>query len=178
MFRSIYAPKGQVRARSGPSSINESSEVVPVVEARTGERRSSTASSTDRILLEEARRNELKLAYLRPIWVGAFAALYLVIHLRPGLAGLTNYPRADSLRLAACALAAAGLLAALRRGWYEPWLRWVVPLADALVIWGTFALVLRDCAPCLPFGTLRFGVAGELTHAPPRRAIPAGAGLS
>ena len=92
------------------------------------------AASIDQTLLREAWRNELTLAYLRAVTAVAFTGLYLVAHFWPTTASFASDPLAASLFTGFWSLATIGLVLALRRGWYEPWLRQVVPAADALVI--------------------------------------------
>jgi signal transduction histidine kinase len=92
------------------------------------------AGSIDRTLLREAWRNELTLAHLRAATAVAFTTLYLVAHFWPTAAGFASDPLYAGLFSAFWSAATLGLLLALRRGWYRPWLRLMLPAADALVI--------------------------------------------
>lgn len=85
-------------------------------------------------LLDEARRAELKLAYLRAATAGAF--LTFVVLMVVG-SGITSAPRPSSGVIAAVlswAVFSAAILIALRRGWYRAWLRRGIPVADAALL--------------------------------------------
>ena len=92
------------------------------------------AASIDALLLREAWHNELALAYLRVVTAVAFTALYLAAHLWPSSAGFASDPLNAGLFSGLWSVATIGLLFALRRGWYRPWLRLALPAADAMVI--------------------------------------------
>ena len=85
----------------------------------------------ERNLLEEARRAELKLAYLRVAAAGAFAVF---VFARVLLSRITSVPEPTMGSLAASLgwmTFAAAVLVILRRDWYKPWLRRAIPIADA-----------------------------------------------
>jgi signal transduction histidine kinase len=85
-------------------------------------------------LLDEARRAELKLAYLRAAAAGAFL---IFVGLAVGGSGITSMPRPSTGAVAAVlswAVFAAGILILLRRGWYRAWARRGVPIADAVLL--------------------------------------------
>lgn len=85
-------------------------------------------------LLDEARRAELKLAYLR---VAAAAALAVFVLGRLGLSKISPLTPPTMGSLAAALVwttFAAGVLALLRRDWYRPWLRRAIPIADASLL--------------------------------------------
>jgi len=91
-------------------------------------------------LLDEARRAELKLAYLRAGAAGAF--LVFVIAMAIG-SKITSAPRPSNGAIAAVltwALFSAAILVALRRGWYRAWLRRGIPIADATLLLGALGL--------------------------------------
>jgi signal transduction histidine kinase len=85
-------------------------------------------------LLEEARRAELKLAYLRVAAAGAFSVFVLA---RLLLSRVMSIP-APTMGSLAVSLGwmtfAAGVLVVLRRDWYKPWLRRAFPIADAILL--------------------------------------------
>jgi signal transduction histidine kinase len=89
-------------------------------------------AAVDRSLLEEARRAELQLAYLR---LGVAAAVALAAAGR----GLVTSPAGD-LPWGAAALGAlwtagsGALVLAMRRGWYRVAARRALPVADAIVL--------------------------------------------
>jgi signal transduction histidine kinase len=88
----------------------------------------------EKSLLDEARRAELKLAYLRVAAAGAFAVFLLG---RLGLSKITPVT-APTIGTLAAALVwttfVAGILALLRRDWYRSWLRRAIPIADASLL--------------------------------------------
>lgn len=91
-------------------------------------------------LLDEARRAELKLAYLRAAAAGAF--LTFVVLMAVG-SRITSAPRPSSGAIAAVlcwAVFAASILIALRRGWYRAWLRRGIPVADAVLLLAALGL--------------------------------------
>src|SRR5688500_20318037 len=74
-------------------------------------------------LLDEARRAELKLAYLRAAAAGAFLT---VVVLMAVVSGITSAPGPSTGAIAATlgwAVFSVAILIALRRGWYRAWLR-------------------------------------------------------
>ncbi|HET6761688.1 MAG TPA: histidine kinase dimerization/phospho-acceptor domain-containing protein, partial [Gemmatimonadaceae bacterium] len=91
-------------------------------------------------LLDEARRAELKLAYLRAAAAGAFLTFVLIMVVA---SGVTSEPRPSSGAIAAVlfwSLFAATILVALRRGWYRAWLRRGIPIADAALLLAALGL--------------------------------------
>ena len=91
-------------------------------------------------LLDEARKAELKLAYLRAAAAGAF--LMFVLLMAAG-SRFTSVPRPSSSAIAAVlvwGVFATTILIALRGGWYRAWLRRGIPLADATLLLGGLAL--------------------------------------
>lgn len=98
------------------------------------------ADSIDRELLEQARRGELTLAYLRLIAIAGYLVVALWTLVRPESLESPAFAIGDLLLGAVWASAAVTLTIALRRGWYRLWLRHIVPAADALMIWATFLL--------------------------------------
>ena len=91
-------------------------------------------------LLDEARRAELKLAYLRAAVAGAF--LVFVVGLSAA-SRISSAPPPSSGVITAVliwAVFAAAILIALRGGWYKAWLRRGIPIADAALLLGALGL--------------------------------------
>jgi signal transduction histidine kinase len=91
-------------------------------------------------LVEEARRAELKLAYLRVAAAGAFAVFVLG---RLGLSKVSSLTPPTMGSLAAALVwttFGAAMLALLRKDWYRPWLRRAIPIADASLLLGALGL--------------------------------------
>jgi len=91
-------------------------------------------------LLDEARRAELKLAYLRAATAGAFLTFVVVMVVG---SGITSAPRPSSGAIAAVlswAVFSAAILIALRRGWYRAWLRRGIPITDAFLLLAALGL--------------------------------------
>src|SRR5438309_2940240 len=91
-------------------------------------------ATIEKSLLEEARRAELKLAYLRGAAAGAFSLFVLG---RLFLSNISPIPPPTIGSLAAALgwmTFAAAALALLRRDWYRPWLRRAFPIADATLL--------------------------------------------
>ena len=96
--------------------------------------RNKLSVTIEKSLLDEARRAELKLAYLRVAAAGAFAVFLLG---RLGFSKITPVTPPTIGSLAAALVwttFAAGVLALLRRDWYRPWLRRAIPIADASLL--------------------------------------------
>ena len=91
-------------------------------------------STIETTLLDEARRAELKLAYLRAAAVGGFLAFVVLMAVG---SRITSAPRPSNGAIAAVvcwAVFSATVLIALRRGWYRAWLRRGIPVADAALL--------------------------------------------
>jgi signal transduction histidine kinase len=91
-------------------------------------------------LIDEARRAELKLAYLRVAAAGAFAVFVLG---RLGLSKISPLTPPTMGSLAAALVwttYGAGVLALLRKDWYRSWLRRAIPIADASLLLGALGL--------------------------------------
>jgi signal transduction histidine kinase len=98
------------------------------------------ADSIDRELLEQARKGELTLGYLRLLAVAGYVVVAIQAIVSPGSAASPAVPIGEALLGGVWAAGAIALVLALRRGWYRLWLRHIVPAADALMIWATFLL--------------------------------------
>ncbi len=108
------------------------------LQARTSlEKLSATIETT---LLDEARRAELRLAYLRAAAAGAFLIFVVLTVVE---SRITSVPRPSSGAVAAVlswAIFAAAILIALRGGWYRAWLRRGIPIADAALLLAALGL--------------------------------------
>ncbi len=92
------------------------------------------AATIEKNLLEEARRAELKLAYLRVAAAGTFA-LFVVGRLLLSRFTTVTPPTMGSLGAALLWMTfAATILGILRKDWYQPWLRRAFPIADATLL--------------------------------------------
>ncbi len=92
------------------------------------------SAAIEKNLVEEARRAELKLAYLRVAAAGAFAVFVLG---RLVLSRITTIAPPTMGSLAASLVwmtFAAAVLGILRRDWYKAWLRRAFPIADATLL--------------------------------------------
>jgi signal transduction histidine kinase len=92
----------------------------------------------DRIMLEESRAGELRLAYLRVIVVASYVALTLSTLAGPTSAGFTVALVAPTLLGVAWLAAGISLVVALRQGWYRQWLPRLGPMIDAGLILAGF----------------------------------------
>jgi signal transduction histidine kinase len=91
-------------------------------------------AKVEKSLSEEARRAELKLAYLRGAAAGAFS-LFVLGRLFLSKISPIPPPTIGSLGAALGWMTfAAAALALLRRDWYRPWLRRAFPIADATLL--------------------------------------------
>jgi class 3 adenylate cyclase len=87
------------------------------------------AESIDSTLLEQARKNELRIAYVRTSTLALTSAVNLAAHLDPAeRAPVTNFA------VTAALLALSLLLIRILRRTYRPWLRFLMPFADAGVV--------------------------------------------
>lgn len=103
-------------------------------EVRAKESAEQLAVAIEKSLLEEARRSELKLAYLRVSAAGVFS---IFLFARLLLSQFTPIPPPTMGSMGAALgwmTFAAGLLLLLRRDWYKPWLRRAFPIADASLL--------------------------------------------
>jgi signal transduction histidine kinase len=108
------------------------------LQARTSlEKLGATIETT---LLDEARRAELRLAYLRAAAAGAFLIFVVLTVVE---SRITSVPRPSSGAVAAVlswAIFATAILIALRGGWYRAWLRRGIPIADAALLLAALGL--------------------------------------
>ena len=99
--------------------------------------------SIDRIMFDEARAGELRLAYLRAVVVAPYLVITVWALLRRG-GDVPAAPLLPAIILGAAWLTGALMLvAALRRGWYGPWLSHATPLVDGAMILAGFGLWWR-----------------------------------
>ena len=104
---------------------------------------SRLASSIDRIMIDEARGGELRLAQLRLLVVAPYLLISVWLYLqRQAQLPLTAFLPPLILGLA-WLLASMALVQVLRRGWYARWLPHVAPVADAVMMLSGFVLWRR-----------------------------------
>jgi signal transduction histidine kinase len=96
------------------------------------------AGAIDRIMLEEARGGELRLAYLRVLIVAPLVALTLWPMVRDGAADLAAVRVLPVVASVAWLAISIAVLVALRRGWYSLWVPHVLPLVSGAVILAVF----------------------------------------
>src|SRR3954471_3783799 len=91
-------------------------------------------ATVEKTLLDEARRAELKLAYLRVSAAGAFS-IFIFGRLLLSKISPVPPPTVGSLGAALGWMTFAGVaLLLLRKEWYKPWLRRAFPIADATLL--------------------------------------------
>jgi class 3 adenylate cyclase len=96
------------------------------------------AESIESTLLEQARKNELRIGYVRVLTLALISAVNLAAHLDPTeRAPITNFALT-----AACALGSVLLIVVLRRN-YRPWLRLLMPFTDAAMVLLLFLTTTR-----------------------------------
>ena len=91
-------------------------------------------------LVDEARRAELKLAYLRAAVAGAFLTFVILRILASRIASAPPPSNGAIAAVVMWALFAGGILVALRKGWYRSWLRRGIPIADAVLLLAALGL--------------------------------------
>ncbi|MHB8420773.1 MAG: adenylate/guanylate cyclase domain-containing protein [Myxococcales bacterium] len=113
-----------------------------------GSLREDIAASIDATLHQRARRNELRLTWVRAAALGLACSLDWTSHLHPDLG--FAYPRLDlgvPLLTSSWLAVTFGLLFVLRRGWYSRWLAGVMPVYDGLLVGSTFLNAARSLGP-------------------------------
>jgi signal transduction histidine kinase len=115
------------------------------------------AGSIDRIMHDESRAGELRLAYLRIIVVAPFVIVTSAVVLRPTTDEPLLRPGAAALLAVAWLVAAVALVFALRRGWYRRWVSHLAPVIDAVMILLGFVLSWRVSSAT---GTLAMALMG------------------
>lgn len=105
-------------------------------------------SAIDRIMLEEARAGEVRLAVLRVIIVAPLAVVTLWLLSLYGISGASAVLALPALASIVWLLVAVGLLLALHRGWYEHWVPRVLPFVSGAMILAVFlpALMFDNAA--------------------------------
>ena len=98
------------------------------------------AESIDSALQEEACRDERTVAYLRLAATVAFLVLFPIAGRADG-AQPQPWARFDTLLVGLWVAWSIGVTVALRRGWYEPWIRRAFPSVDATMIVATYAVL-------------------------------------
>ena len=104
------------------------------------------AESIDNALQEEACRDERTVAYLRLAATAAFLVLFPIVgRLEAGIR--EPWLRLDTLVVVLWVAWSIGVTVALRRGWYQPWIRRAFPSVDAAMIVATYAMVAPTVSP-------------------------------
>jgi signal transduction histidine kinase len=106
------------------------------------------AGAIDRIMLEEARGGELRLAYLRVLIVAPLVLLTLWPVIRDGASAPTAVLMVPALASVLWLGASIAVLVALRRGWYARWAPHVLPYVSGTMILAVFvpSLAFTDSA--------------------------------
>ncbi len=106
------------------------------------ELRGDLARSTALTIQEQARRNELRIAWVRLVAVGAISVLDIVAHRFPDQLGEEAFSIWNGLVAACWSTVSLGLVWVLRRGWYRPWLSSLAPLLDGAILGSLFTVTL------------------------------------
>ncbi len=107
--------------------------------------------TVEKSLREEARRSELKLAYLRVSATGAFS-IFLLGRLFLSKVSTIPPPTIGSLGAALAWTTFSGVaLLLLRKDWYKPWLRRAFPITDGALLVAAFGLTRMGGDPFAPF---------------------------
>ncbi|MFL5608422.1 MAG: histidine kinase dimerization/phospho-acceptor domain-containing protein, partial [Gemmatimonadaceae bacterium] len=96
------------------------------------------AGAIDRIMLEEARAGELRLAYLRVLVVAPLVVLTLWPLMRDGAAAASAALVLPAVASVAWLGMSVALLVALRSGWYARWIPHVLPFLSGAMILAIF----------------------------------------
>jgi adenylate cyclase len=96
------------------------------------------AASVERTLREQARRNELVLAWVRTAGMSAAVVSSVRAYFHPEYVEAARVPLVLPAILASGWLSSLALALLLRRGFYHRWLRFVVPPLEAAVILSSF----------------------------------------
>lgn len=100
------------------------------------------ADSIERTLLDQARRNELVIAYVRVVAVALAALLDYGFTLYPRESvGLASFSKMNPLLASVWLVVAIAVAAALRRGWYGRRLPALLPLMDAAMVLTLFVTI-------------------------------------
>jgi signal transduction histidine kinase len=117
-------------------------EIAETVQAALRAKQSATqlAATIEKSLFDEARRSELRLAYLRVGAAGAFA-VFIISRLVASRFMTVPTPTLGSLGASLVWMTyAAGVMVLLRRDWYRSWVRRALPIADATLLVSALAL--------------------------------------
>ena len=97
------------------------------------------SKSVENTLSEEARKNELMLAWVRTLALALITLLNVTMYVWPTETGWRRVNGCFPLLAGGWLLASAVLAFALKRGWYRPTARVWIPLTDGLLLCATFA---------------------------------------
>jgi len=126
-----------------------------IVDALRGQLRAKQSAdqlsaTIEKNLLEEARRAELKLAYLRVAAAGAFS-VFVIGRLLLNKVTAISAPTIGSLAASLVWMTfAAAVLVLLRRDWYRSWFRRAFPIADATLLVAGLGLSRIGVNPFFP----------------------------
>jgi signal transduction histidine kinase len=135
-------------------------------------------------LLDEARRAELRLAYLRAAAAGAFLAFVILRAIGSRIASTPPPANAASAAVVMWAVFSGAILLALRKGWYRAWLRRGIPIADAVLLLAALGLsrfgdqLVPDIALVNAFAVLCVVLASTGSFRLTRSAVQLTAGLA
>lgn len=106
------------------------------------------AASVERVLLDQARRSELFISYVRSLALVLAAGLDYLFYLDPRTTlGLDRFSLLNAALAAVWCAPALVVMAGLRRGWYRPSLRWALPLLDGLAVFSLIAATFMTAVP-------------------------------
>jgi signal transduction histidine kinase len=100
--------------------------------------------SVEGALLTEACHNELTIAYLRSAAVLCYTLLNALSYFQPKFAGVREFPATLTLLTFLWLCGSILFVLPLRRGWFAPWLRRAVPIADVGLIALTFFVLAQQ----------------------------------
>jgi class 3 adenylate cyclase len=106
------------------------------------------AASIERTLTDAARRNELRIAWVRVVALVLTSALNTLSWARPReTLDVASFSPLNPGMAGVWALVAAGVAALLQRGWYRPWLRIALPVMDGVLVFSLFGALFGTIGP-------------------------------
>lgn len=104
------------------------------------------AASLEHTLHQEARRNELRIAYVRAFAAFAVALMDVLAYVAPETTGVHDMSPTVVIFAGLAVVATVLILFGLRVGWYAAFLPVVLPIFDGLLITGSFAVLMQTSA--------------------------------